>query len=87
MANTEVAIQVVINGLATPLTFQSQQPLHAVIAEALGKTGNSGRADPKDWNATNAAGDALDPRKTLAQLGLVSGGSLFLSLGAGIGGC
>jgi hypothetical protein len=87
MANTEITLQVVINGLPTSLTFQSQQPLQAVIAEALGKTGNSGRADPKDWNATNAAGDALDPRRTLAQLGLASGGSLFLSLGAGVGGC
>lgn len=87
MAAQPLTLTVVINGLSTTLTFQSSQPLHAVIAEALGKTGNSGRAEPSEWNASNAAGDGLDPGKTLGQLGLISGSQLFLSLGAGVGGC
>jgi hypothetical protein len=85
VASNEVTLDVVIGGSTTPLTFQSNQPLHAVIAEALGKTHNTGRP-PSEWVPTNAAGDALDARKTLSALGLVSGSRLFLSLGAGVGG-
>ena len=85
MAATEVSLDVVISGAVTPLTFRSTEPLHAVIAEALAKTHNTGRP-PSEWVATNQAGDQLDSRKTLAQLGLVSGMRLFLTVGAGVGG-
>jgi hypothetical protein len=81
----KLSLQIVIGGLTTSLEFNPKQPLHAVIAEALGKTGNSGRR-PGEWLATNQAGDPLDTGKTLEELGIVSGMRLFLSPGAGAGG-
>jgi hypothetical protein len=81
----KISIVVTINGLPTTLDFGPRQPLHAVITEALARTGNTLRK-AEDWQATNAAGDLLDPRKTLAELGLISGSQLFLSVGAGVGG-
>jgi len=81
----QVKLDVVIGGSTTSLTFQSSERLEAAIAEALGKTHNTGRP-PSEWVATNAAGEALDVRKTLSALGLANGARLFLSLGAGVGG-
>ncbi len=85
MPSTEVTLDVVIGGSTTQLSFQSSQRLEAAIAEALGKTHNTGRP-PSEWVATNAAGETLDVRKTLNALGMVTGARLFLSLGAGAGG-
>ena len=82
----KVVLNVVIGGVTTSLTFESAQPLHAVIAEALAQTHNTGRP-PSEWIATNAAGDPLDTKRTLSQLGLTSGSTMFLSPGAGVGGC
>lgn len=81
----KVQLQVAISGLTTALEFNPNQPLHAVIAEALGKTGNTGRP-PQEWIATNQAGEPLDASRTVAELGLASGMKLFLALGAGAGG-
>jgi hypothetical protein len=80
-----ITLQVVINGLTSSLDFSAHKKLHVVIKEALDQTGNTARP-PEEWQATNAAGDPLDPRKSLEDLGLTNGSQLFLSLGAGVGG-
>lgn len=80
-----ITLSVVINGNTTVLEFEAQQPLHSVIAEALGKTGNTGRP-PGDWIPTNEAGDRLDSSKTLSALGIGTGFRLFLTTSAGAGG-
>ncbi len=83
--DNRISLQIVINGTPYPLTFSGNEKLHAVIASALGQTGNSGRP-PGDWIAKDDAGTTLDQTKSLADLGLKEGSRVFLSLGSGSGG-
>lgn len=85
MSANKITLSLVINGSTTSFDFAPSQPLHAVIAETLGRTGNTGRP-PADWNATNAAGDALDRTKSLSALGLSDGAVVFLTASVGVGG-
>ena len=84
MADT-LSLTFIINGAPYTFEFSPAEPLHAAIAHVLGETGNSGRP-PADWIARSVAGDDLDQRKRLRDLGLASGGQIYLSLSAGVGG-
>jgi hypothetical protein len=82
----EVSLRIVIGGSTTTLSFEKTERLAKVIEEALAATHNTGRP-ASEWVATNEAGETLDPRKPLPALGLVDGARVFLSPGAGAGGC
>jgi uncharacterized protein DUF2604 len=80
-----IDLDVVIEGTAHTIRVNLNEPLGAAIAKALGQTGHSGRP-PSEWVARTEAGDTLDHKSKLGDLGLSSRSRIFLSLTAGIGG-
>ena len=72
-----LSLTFVIRGKSYTFEFAASQPLKAAISEVLGRTGNTG---PAEWTARKD-GAVLDQSKTLAELGLHDGDTIFLSTG------
>ena len=81
----KISISVVVNGQLTVVDTTEDEPVGAIIPEALRQTGNSGQ--PTDnWELRDADGNLLDPDKTIGDYGFDDKVRLFLNLKAGVGG-
>jgi len=81
-----ISIVFVINGVATAVEANINEPLKAARNKALGQSNNTGR--PMDeWQVHTEDGALLDADKKIEALGLEDGVRLLLSLTVGAGGC
>ena len=81
----KIAITVVVNGQPTVVDAVENDPLSAIIPDALRQTGNSGQP-PENWEFRDADGNLLDLNKKIGDFGFDDKTSLFLNLKAGVGG-
>ncbi|OHV60345.1 hypothetical protein LCM4577_16515 [Mesorhizobium sp. LCM 4577] len=81
----KIEITVVVNGQATEVEANPNQPLHVVRTKALENTQNV--AQPaENWEFKDEAGTLLDVDKKVGEFGFANGVTLFLSLKAGVAG-
>lgn len=81
----KVEITVVVNGQATEIEANPNQPLHVVLTKALENTQNL--AQPaENWELKDEAGKLLEVGKKVGELGFGTAVTLFLSLKAGVAG-
>ena len=80
-----VEITVVVSGQPEHLKINVHERLEQVVHEALQKTSNKGQA-PSDWELRTEDGRLLDQSSTVADAGVVTGMTLFLSPKAGAAG-
>ena len=81
----KISITVVVNGQPTVVAAAEDDPLRAIIPDALRQTGNSGQP-PDNWELRDADGNLLDLDKTIGDYGFDDKVRLFLNLKAGVGG-
>lgn len=74
----------IVSGQAYEDSFPENQPLQAAIQHVLAQTKNTGQP-PENWVVT-FDGQLLDPKKSLADLGLTNGQRLLLNPRTGRGG-
>lgn len=80
-----VDLLIVVNGQPISLEANQNEPLRALVNEALGKSGNSGQP-AENWELRDAAGNILDLNRRVGDFQFKEGTKLFLSLKAGVGG-
>ena len=78
-------ITVVVNGKPAEVFAIEDQPLGAIIPDALEQTGNTGQP-PENWELRDAEGNLLDPNKNFGEYPFSEKDRLFLNLKAGVGG-
>ena len=81
----KVSISVVVNGQLTVVDATEDDPVGAIIPDALRQTGNSGQP-PDNWELRDDEGNLLDLNKTIGGYGFDDKVRLFLNLKAGVGG-
>lgn len=81
----KVSITIVVNGQPTVVDAAENDPLRAIIPDALRQTGNSGQP-PENWELRDDDGNLLDLNKTIGDYGFDDKVRLFLNLKAGVGG-
>ena len=82
---SSLSVTFIINGEEQVVEVQDSQPLKAAIAKALAASDNSSRP-AKEWEARTDSGTKLDTDKKIGALGILDGGTIYLSLGVGAGG-
>ncbi|MGX9182206.1 DUF2604 domain-containing protein [Mesorhizobium sp. BHbdii] len=83
--NKKIEITVVVNGQATEIEANPNQPILVVVTKALENTQNL--AQPaENWQLKNEAGNLLDVSKKVGEFGFADTVTLFLSLKAGVAG-
>ena len=78
-------ITVVVNGKPAEVFAVEDQPIGAIISDALEQTGNTGQP-PENWELRDAEGNLLDPNKNFGDYPFSEKDRLFLNLKAGVGG-
>ena len=78
-------ITVVVNGKPAEVFAFEDQPIGAIIPDALEQTGNTGQP-PENWELRDAEGNLLDPNKNFGDYPFSEKDRLFLNLKAGVGG-
>jgi uncharacterized protein DUF2604 len=81
-----IDLVIVVNGQPLPLEVNLNEPLQAVVNEALARTGNSGQP-AQNWELRDASGSILDLTRRVGEFHFQEQTKLFLSLKAGVGGC
>ena len=81
----KISITVVVNGQPTEVDAFENDPLSAIIPDALRQTANSGQP-PENWEFRDADGSLLDVDKKIGDYGFPEKVRLFLNLKAGVGG-
>ena len=81
----KISITVVVNGQPTVVDAASDEPLGAIIPDALRQTENSGQP-PENWELRDADGELLDLDKKIEDYPFTDKTRLFLNLKAGVGG-
>ena len=81
----KIDITVVVNGQPTVVGANEDDPLQAIIPDALKQTGNSGQP-PENWELRDTEGNLLDLNKEIGEYGFPEKVRLFLNLKAGVGG-
>ncbi len=81
----KISITVVVNGQPTVVDAVEDDPLRAIIPDALRQTANSGQP-PENWELRDADGNLLDLDKKIEDYGFDEKVRLFLNLKAGVGG-
>ena len=81
----KISITVVVNGHPTVVDAVENDPLGAIIPDALRQTANSGQP-PENWELRDAEGNLLDLDKKVGDYGFSENVRLFLNLRAGVGG-
>ena len=81
----KVSITVVVSGQPTVVDAVEDDPLGAIIPDALRHTANSGQP-PENWELRDADGNLLDLNKKIGDYGFDEKVRLFLNLKAGVGG-
>ena len=83
----KVEVVIVVSGQPERLKVKAgPERLEHVVREALTKSGNQGQP-PSEWELRTEDGRLLDQSQTVAEAGIHSGMTLFLSPTAGAGGC
>lgn len=82
----KVEVVIVVSGQPERLKVKADERLEHVVHEALKKTGNQGQPS-SEWELRTEDGRLLDQSQTVAEAGIHSGMTLFLSPTAGAGGC
>ena len=82
----KVEVVIVVSGQPERLKVKANERLEHVVREALKKSGNQGQP-PSEWELRTEDGRLLDQSQTVAEAGIHSGMTLFLSPTAGAGGC
>ena len=78
-------ITVVVNGKPAEVFAVEDQPIGAIISDALEQTGNTGQP-PENWELRDAEGNLLDPNKNFGDYPFSEKDRLFLNLKVGVGG-
>jgi hypothetical protein len=78
-------ITVVVNGKPAEIFAVEDQPIGAIIPDALEQTGNTGQP-PENWELRDAEGNLLDLNKNFGDYAFSEKDRLFLNLKAGVGG-
>ena len=81
----KIEMTVVVNGQPTVVVAVEDDPLSAIIPDALRQTGNSGQP-PENWELRDTDGNLLDLNKKIGDFGFDDKTRLFLNLKAGVGG-
>src|SRR4051812_29371959 len=80
--SNHIDLIVIVNGQPTPIHANVNEPLHALVAQALAATGNVGQP-PENWELRKD-GALLDSSQKLKTFGFAPGTELFLNLKAGV---
>lgn len=80
-----IELLIVVNGQPVPLEVSLDEPLRAVVSQALAKSGNAGQP-AENWDLRDDEGHLLDLQKKVSDFHFSEGTKLFLSLKAGVGG-
>ncbi len=84
-SRNSVTLIFIVNGVDVRVEANVNSPLKEARNRALADSNNTGR--PMDeWEIHNDAGQARDPDKKIADLGLADGARLFLNLKVAAGG-
>ena len=81
----KISITVIVNGQPTVVDAVENDPLGAIIPDALRQTAQLGQP-PENWEIRDADGNLLDPDKKIGDYGFPPKVRLFLNLKAGVGG-
>ena len=81
----KISITVVVNGQPTVVDAVENDPLGAIIPDALRQTAQLGQP-PENWEIRDADGNLLDLNKKIGDYGFPPKVRLFLNLKAGVGG-
>ena len=85
MSKNVVSLIFIVNGVDVPVEVNLNAPIQVGRNKALEESNNTGR--PVDeWEIHNDAGQPLDPKAKVGELGLKEGDRLFLNLKVGAGG-
>jgi hypothetical protein len=85
--NPNITVDVVVNGVGTPVTINGKQTVEQLIREALREAEQPHGGDLSGWQLRPAEGNTVfDFGQRVSEAGIADGAKLFLSKDAGGGG-